>query len=85
MAKATTPKPERATVYVYRCWRTCWYEGKRWFAGSEYRFNRELKGPMSEHFEPVREEKAVIIPGDDLAYDVVGREKKRPSEYATEV
>lgn len=78
-------KTEYRTVYIYLCRHTCFYEGKRWFAGTEYLFNQELKEPMSVHFEAIREEKQEMIPEEELAYDVIGREKSRPSEYMADV
>lgn len=85
MAKA---KKERRTTYIYLCRRTCYYMKKRWFAGTEYEFNQELPSPMSSHFEPLREAKRELVRDEhdeELAYDVVGREKNRASEYQTEV
>lgn len=87
MAKAKA-KTEKRTTYIYLCRRTCFYEGKRWFAGTEYEFNKELPTMMGSHFEPLRESKRDLVRDeheDELAYEVVGREKNRPSEYQTEV
>jgi hypothetical protein len=82
---AKEPRPEMRKVYVYLCERTCWRQGKRWYAGTQYKFNQELTGNMAADFQPIREEREAIMPGDGLAYDVIGREKKRPSEYQKEL
>lgn len=78
-------KTEKRSVYIYSCRRTCFFLGKRWLAGSTYKFTRELTGVMASHFDPIEEVKQDIVPSDELEYDVVGRERNRPSEYAAEV
>jgi hypothetical protein len=80
----TNPRPELITVFEYLCIRTCFYEGKRWLAGSRYVFNQELKGVVTSHFEPLREKKMRAVPSDELEFQNVGRELNRPSEYETE-
>ncbi len=84
MSSHVARKPEMITCYIYLCVRACFQKGKRWFAGTKYMFNRELKLPMSSHFEALGTKKVRGFPGDDLAFDIIGREKNRPSEYVNE-
>lgn len=75
----------RVTIYRYLCVRTCFFVGKRWFAGTNYEFNRRLDPIMESNFEFEGSRTVQEQPIEGLAYTIDGREKNRPSEYQREL
>jgi hypothetical protein len=79
----STARMERRKAYYYKCVENCFYQGRLWRRGEHvYKFNSMLSGPMSDNFELVDEKYEPMVPTDELAYDVVGDEKRfRPSAW----
>lgn len=90
MAKAKT---KQIPMYVYRCIRTCEYQGRRFWEvtdqelaeGTEhlYEFDHELPAHRRAHFEEVRQYKRTVDSNEPEGipiYNVIGREPTRQSE-----